>query len=111
MSRKAVRRCCSGGRLKFGAKSRRPSAERCADFPTLRRRMTLDLNVQDLKQISLHGRMVKDGITIVVWRPLIPNVRTDITGNLGEVRFTVNKTQFRPRRPRFEKVRLESMLR
>jgi hypothetical protein len=46
--------------------------------------MTLDLNFQDLKQIALHGRIVKEGITLVVGRPLIPDVKTDATGTLGE---------------------------
>lgn len=44
--------------------------------------MTLDLNFQDLKQIALHGRIVKEGITLVVGRPLIPDVKTDATGTL-----------------------------
>jgi hypothetical protein len=43
--------------------------------------MTLDLNFQDLKQIAPHGRVVKDGITLVVGRPLIPDVKTDAPGN------------------------------
>jgi hypothetical protein len=47
--------------------------------------MTLDLNFQDLKQIALYGRIVKEGITLVVGRPLIPDVKTDATGTLGEV--------------------------
>ncbi len=61
--------------------------------------MTLDLNSQDLKQIALHGRIVKEGITLVVGRPLIPDVETDATGTVDEVRFTVDETQFQPRRP------------
>lgn len=69
--------------------------------------MTLDLNFQDLKQIALHGRIVKEGITLVVGRPLIPDVKTDATGTLGEVRFTVDATQFRPRGPCLTKSLLE----
>ena len=61
--------------------------------------MTLDLNFQDLKQIALHGRVVKNGITLIVGRPLIPDVKTDETGNAGEVRFTVDETERRPRGP------------
>ncbi len=61
--------------------------------------MTLDLNFQDLKQIALYGRIVKEGITLVVGRPLIPDVKTDATGTSGEVRFTVDATQFRPHGP------------
>jgi hypothetical protein len=70
----------------------------CADFPVLRRRMTLDLNFQDLKQIALHGRVVKT-ITLIVGRPLIPDVKTDETGNAGEVRSTVYEAERRPRGP------------
>lgn len=44
--------------------------------------MTLDLNFQDLKQIALHGRIVKEGITLIVGRPLIPDVKTDATETL-----------------------------
>jgi hypothetical protein len=61
--------------------------------------MTLDLNFQDLKQIALHGRVVKNGITLIVGRPLIPDVKTDETGDAGEVRFTVDETERRPRGP------------
>ena len=61
--------------------------------------MTLDLNFQDLKQIALHGRVVKNGITLIVGRPLIPDVKTDETGSVGEVRFTVDETERRPRGP------------
>lgn len=61
--------------------------------------MTLDLNFEDLKQIALHGRVVKNGVTLTVGRPLIPDVKTDATGKSGEVRFTVDETQLRPRGP------------
>jgi hypothetical protein len=61
--------------------------------------MTLDLSFQDLKQIAFHGRVVKNGITLTMGRPLIPDVKTDAAGDLGEVRFTVDETQFRPRGP------------
>ncbi len=47
--------------------------------------MVLDLNFQDLKQIALTGRVVKNGVTLVVGRPLIPDVKTDDTGTRGEV--------------------------
>ena len=65
--------------------------------------MTLDLNFQDLKQIALTGRVVKSGITLVVGRPLIPDLKTDDTGTRGEVRFTVDETDLRPRVPHLVK--------
>ena len=58
--------------------------------------MTLDLSFEDLKRIALDGRVVKNGITLIVGRPLIPDVKTDASGKLGEVRFTVDNTQVRP---------------
>ena len=61
--------------------------------------MTLDLSFDDLKQIALHGRVLKNGVTLVVGRPMIPDVKTDASGRSGEVRFTVDETQLRPRRP------------
>lgn len=59
--------------------------------------MTLNLSFEDLKRIALDGRVVKNGITLIVGRPLIPDVKTDASGKLGEVRFTVDDTQFLPR--------------
>ena len=41
--------------------------------------MILDLTFQDLKQIALAGRVEKNGITLVVGRPLIPDLKTDAT--------------------------------
>jgi hypothetical protein len=58
--------------------------------------MTLNLSFEDLKRIALDGRVVKNGITLIVGRPLIPDVKTDASGKLGEVRFTVDNTQVRP---------------
>ena len=58
--------------------------------------MTLELSFEDLKRIALDGRVVKNGITLIVGRPLIPDVKTDASGRLGEVRFTVDNTQVQP---------------
>ena len=58
--------------------------------------MALNLSFEDLKRIALDGRVVKNGITLIVGRPLIPDVKTDASGKLGEVRFTVDDTQVRP---------------
>jgi len=65
--------------------------------------MILDLTFQDLKQIALAGRVEKNGITLVVGRPLIPDLRTDATGTRGEVRFTVDESELRPRGPQLVK--------
>ena len=54
--------------------------------------MILDLTFQDLKKIALSGRVEKNGITLVIGRPLIPDLRTDATGTRGEVRFTVDES-------------------
>jgi len=40
----------------------------------------LNLTFQDLKQIALAGRVEKNGITLVVGRPLIPDLKTDARG-------------------------------
>jgi len=45
----------------------------------------------------------KNGITLVVGRPLIPDLRTDATGTRGEVRFTVDESELRPRGPQLVK--------
>ncbi|ADW71576.1 hypothetical protein [Granulicella tundricola] len=58
--------------------------------------MTLNLSFEDLKRIALDGRVVKNGITLIVGRPLIPDVKTDTSGKLGEVRFTVDDRQVQP---------------
>ena len=65
--------------------------------------MILDLNFQDLKQIALAGRVEKNGITLVVGRPLIPDLKTDATGTRGEVRFTVAESDLRHRGPQLVK--------
>ena len=65
--------------------------------------MILDLTFQDLKQIALAGRVEKNGITLVVGRPLIPDLKTDATGTRGEVRFTVDESDLRPRGPQLVK--------
>ena len=52
--------------------------------------------LQDLKQIALAGRVEKNGITLVVGRPLIPDLKTDASGTRGEVRFTVDGSVFVP---------------
>ena len=65
--------------------------------------MILDLTFQDLKQIALAGRVEKNGITIVVGRPLIPDLKTDATGTRGEVRFTVDESDQRPSGPQLVK--------
>ena len=66
--------------------------------------MTVDLAFQDLKQIALHGRVVKNGTTLVVGRALIPGVKTDETGDVGEVRFTGDELERSPRRPWLMKI-------
>jgi len=65
--------------------------------------MILDLTFQDLKQIALAGRVEKNGVTLVIGRPLIPDVKTDASGNRGEVRFTVDESDLRPRGPQLVK--------
>ena len=66
----------------------------------LEKPMILDVTFQDLKQIALAGRVEKDGTTLVVGRPLIPDLKSDATGTRGEVRFTVDESDLRPRGPR-----------
>ena len=39
--------------------------------------MILDLTFQELKEIALAGRVEKNGITMVVGRPLIPDLKTE----------------------------------
>jgi len=65
--------------------------------------MILDLTFQDLKQIALAGRVEKNGITLVVGQPLIPDLKTDATGTRGEVPFTVDESDVRPRGPQLVK--------
>ncbi len=65
--------------------------------------MILDLTFQDLKQIALIGRVEKNGVTLVIGRPLIPDVKTDASGTRGEVRFTVDESDLRPRGPQLVK--------
>ncbi len=65
--------------------------------------MILDLTSQDLKQIALAGRVEKSGITLVVGRPLIPDLKTGASGTRGEVRFTVDESDLRPRGPQLVK--------
>ena len=40
---------------------------------------------------------------LVVGRPLIPDLKTDATGTRGEVRFTVDESDLRPRGPQLVK--------
>ncbi len=65
--------------------------------------MILDLTFQNLKQIALAGRVEKNGITLVIGRPLIPDVKTDASGTRGEVRFTVDESDLRPGGPQLVK--------
>lgn len=58
--------------------------------------LILDLTFQDLKQIAPTGKAENNGITLVVGRPLIPDVMTDASGIRGEVRFTVDESDLRP---------------
>jgi len=51
----------------------------------------------------------KNGITLVVGRPLIPDLRTDATGTRGEVRFTVDESELRSRGPQLVKPDLLSV--
>ena len=71
--------------------------------------MILDLTFQDLKQIALAGRVEKNGITLVVGRPLIPDLKTDATGTRGEVRFTVDESDLRPRGPQLVRPGTQSL--
>ena len=65
--------------------------------------MILDLTFKDLKQIALAGKVEKNGITLVVGHPLIPDLKTDATGTRGEVRFTVDESDLHPRGPQLVK--------
>ncbi len=57
--------------------------------------MILDLTFQDLKQMTLAGRVEMNGITLVAGRPLIPDLKTDATGIRGEMRVTVDESDLR----------------
>ena len=54
---------------------------------------TIHLSFHGLKQIALTGRVEKDGVMLVVGRPLIPDLTTDASGLSGEVRFTVDERE------------------
>jgi hypothetical protein len=54
------------------------------------------VNCEDLRNLLLMVAWSRLALAFVGW-PLIPNVKTDASGDLGDVRFTVDETLQRPR--------------
>jgi hypothetical protein len=66
--------------------------------------MDISLTFSDLAKLAANGKVEKDGNTLSVSRPILPDVKMSADGLRGFVRFTVNESKVmplaRPRRPR-----------
>lgn len=52
-------------------------------------KITLDWN--DLLKLAVNGNVEKDGVTVTVERPMLPDVSVSADGKRGFVRFTVDE--------------------
>jgi hypothetical protein len=54
--------------------------------------MDISLTWQDLTKLAANGKVDKDGITITVGRPVLPDLQVSPDGLKGFVRFTVDES-------------------
>jgi hypothetical protein len=54
--------------------------------------MDISLTWQDLTKLAANGKVEKDGNTISVGRPVVPDLEVSPDGLKGFVRFTVDET-------------------
>jgi hypothetical protein len=57
------------------------------------RRMDIPLTWGDLVQLASNGKVEKDGNTLTVSRPVLPDLQTSADGLRGFVRFTVDESK------------------
>jgi hypothetical protein len=54
--------------------------------------MNIDLTFEDLVKLAANGKLEKDGTTITVGRPVLPEVTIDPVGKSGKVVFSLDET-------------------
>jgi hypothetical protein len=59
----------------------------------------LRLSLSDLTKLAVNGKVEKDGNTLSVSRPILPDVETSADGLRGFVRFTVDESDPRSKPP------------
>jgi hypothetical protein len=61
--------------------------------------MNISLTFSDLTKLAVNGKVEKDGNTLSVSRPILPDVETSADGLRGFVRFTVDESDPRSKPP------------
>ena len=60
--------------------------------------MNMQLTFADLAKLAVHGKVEKDGNTLSVGRPILPDVKISPDGLQGFVRFTMDESDPRSKR-------------
>jgi len=59
--------------------------------------MNIDLSWDDLVKLASNSKLEKDGITLTISRPVLPDLEIVPDGSKGFVRFTLDETDPRSR--------------